>query len=136
MAGKRKPELIPVDSGTPEESASGELNERCPLQTRCEQRCAYQGHEADCPYYAKFADDDYRIEGQETRRNGGHECVTGWNPSGTCGAAAYCTENRDCCMGCPNPCNIHCGLVTEHENAQAGTFPRHKTRRPYRFPLR
>ena len=120
MARKRKTELIPVDSGTPEESAGNGLNERCPLQTRCEQRCAYQGHEADCPYYAKFADDDYHIEGQETRRNDGHECVTGWNPSGICGAASYCTENRDCCMGCPNPCNIHCGLVTEHENAQVG----------------
>lgn len=43
-------------------------NERCPLQTECEKKCAFMGHELDCPYYNANARDDLTIPDQEERR--------------------------------------------------------------------
>ena len=115
---------------------SGGINERCPLQARCERTCIYQGHELDCPYYAENGKDEYTIADQEERRRQhtqsptsgaihppeGHECVTGLNPHGFCGAASYCTEERRCCIGCPKLCNIRCGYIPSGEPAASEEY--------------
>lgn len=44
-------------------------NNRCPLQTECERRCTYMGHELDCDYYSNNAWGDHVIEDQEEIRN-------------------------------------------------------------------
>lgn len=43
-------------------------NERCPLQTECEKKCTFMGHELDCPYYNANAREDLTIPDQEERR--------------------------------------------------------------------
>lgn len=43
-------------------------NKRCPLQTECEKKCQYEGHELDCAYYEVNARGDLSIEDQEELR--------------------------------------------------------------------
>lgn len=40
-------------------------------------------------------------------------CVTGYSPSGHCGAAYYCSEPYQCCAACPRKCNSRCGWLPE-----------------------
>lgn len=38
-------------------------------------------------------------------------CITGFSPTGHCGAAAYCDNPYTCCAQCPDPCNSQCGWL-------------------------
>lgn len=40
------------------------LNERCPLQSECEQKCTFEHHERDCSYYVGNSRPGYEIPGQ------------------------------------------------------------------------
>ena len=60
-ADGKKLRIVQTESG---------INERCPLQARCERQCSYQGRELDCPYYAQNAGNEYIIPDQEERRRG------------------------------------------------------------------
>ena len=51
------------------EGEPGAVNERCPLQARCERKCLYHGHELDCAYYAENAGGEYVIPDQEAVRS-------------------------------------------------------------------
>ena len=41
---------------------------RCPLQTECERKCTFEGHELDCDYYKNNAREDLVIADQEAIR--------------------------------------------------------------------
>lgn len=43
-------------------------NNRCPLQSECERKCAWEGHELDCDYYNCNARNELVIEDQEAIR--------------------------------------------------------------------
>ena len=35
-------------------------------------------------------------------------CIMGLNPYNSCGAAAYCSKDTECCMFCDTECNARC----------------------------
>ena len=49
----------------------------------------------------------------EEQEDGPKKCITGKSGSGICGAAAYCTENHDCCVQCDQDCNSRCGWLND-----------------------
>lgn len=50
----------------------------------------------------------------EVKDDGGPaKCITGQSGSGLCGAAAYCSQEYNCCSQCPDDCNSRCGWILE-----------------------
>lgn len=47
---------------------------------------------------------------QEVGSSMNQSCKTGLNPYGICGAAG-CDQPYDCCLNCPEDCNIRCGWI-------------------------
>ena len=58
-----------------------------------------------------------RWEPNATEKYGNGKCVTGWNASGNCGAAACCGNGKACCIACDEDCNMRCGAADEHRKA-------------------
>lgn len=50
----------------------------------------------------------------EVKDDGGPaKCITGQSGSGLCGAAAYCSQEYNCCSQCPDDCNSRCRWILE-----------------------
>lgn len=50
----------------------------------------------------------------EVKDDGGPaKCITGQSGSGLCGAAAYCSQEYNCCSQCPDDCNSRCEWILE-----------------------
>lgn len=43
------------------------------------------------------------------------KCTIGLSPSGHCGAAACCAENKKCCAACKKDCNMRCGWIKDKQ---------------------
>ena len=51
------------------------------------------------------------------------KCITGQSESGLCGAAAYCSQEYNCCSQCPDDCNSRCGWILEKSCQSAAETP-------------
>ena len=68
----------------------------------------------------------------ETKNDGGPaKCITGQSKSGFCGAAAYCNEEYNCCVQCPNNCNGRCGWIPEKSCQPAAETPDEKQQKEH-----
>lgn len=54
------------------------------------------------------------------------KCITGQSGSGLCGAAAYCSQEYNCCSQCPDDCNSRCGWILEKSCQSAAETPDEK----------
>lgn len=63
----------------------------------------------------------------EVKDDGGPaKCITGQSGSGLCGAAAYCSQEYNCCSQCPDDCNSRCGWILEKSCQSAAETPDEK----------
>lgn len=63
------------------------------------------------PFSPEF---DMEPKKPETKEDEGPaKCITGQSGSGLCGAAAYCSQEYNCCSQCPDDCNSRCGWILE-----------------------
>lgn len=63
----------------------------------------------------------------EVKDDGGPaKCITGQSGSGLCGAAAYCSQEYNCCSQCPDDCNSRCGWIPEKSCQSAAETPDEK----------
>mgnify|MGYP003321182715 CR=1 FL=1 len=51
------------------------------------------------------------------------KCITGYSPSGHCGAAYPCGQPYDCCLQCEKDCNSRCGWIEEAGKSDGGKKP-------------
>lgn len=51
------------------------------------------------------------------------KCITGQSESGLCGAAAYCSQEYNCCSQCPDDCNSRCEWILEKSCQSAAETP-------------
>ncbi len=58
-----------------------------------------------------------RLKGSQSALK--HSCITGFSPSGYCGAAACCDEPYTCCAQCPKQCNSACGWLDEKQKEES-----------------
>lgn len=54
------------------------------------------------------------------------KCITGQSGSGVCGAAAYCSQEYNCCSQCPDDCSSRCGWILEKSCQPAAEAPDNK----------
>ena len=54
------------------------------------------------------------------------KCITGQSGSGLCGAAAYCSQEYNCCSQCPDDCNSRCRWILEKSCQSAAETPDEK----------
>ena len=54
------------------------------------------------------------------------KCITGQSGSGLCGAAAYCSQEYNCCSQCPDDCSSRCGWILEKSCQSAAETPDEK----------
>lgn len=54
------------------------------------------------------------------------KCITGQSGSGLCGAAAYCSQEYNCCSQCPDDCNSRCEWILEKSCQSAAETPDEK----------
>lgn len=65
----------------------------------------------------------------EVKDDGGPaKCITGQSGSGLCGAAAYCSQEYNCCSQCPDDCNSRCEWILEKSCQPAAETPDEKQR--------
>lgn len=63
----------------------------------------------------------------EVKDDGGPaKCITGQSGSGLCGAAAYCSQEYNCCSQCPDDCNSRCRWILEKSCQPAAETPDEK----------
>ena len=63
----------------------------------------------------------------EVKDDGGPaKCITGQSGSGLCGAAAYCSQEYNCCSQCPDDCNSRCRWIPEKNCQPAAETPDEK----------
>ena len=63
----------------------------------------------------------------EVKDDGGPaKCITGQSGSGLCGAAAYCSQEYNCCSQCPDDCNSRCEWILEKSCQPAAETPDEK----------
>lgn len=63
------------------------------------------------PFSPEF---DIEPKKPEVKDDGGPaKCITGQSGSGLCGAAAYCSQEYNCCSQCPDDCNSRCRWILE-----------------------
>lgn len=68
----------------------------------------------------------------EVKDDGGPaKCITGQSGSGLCGAAAYCSQEYNCCSQCPDDCNSRCGWILEKSCQSAAETPDEKQQEDY-----
>lgn len=73
------------------------------------------------PFSPEF---DIEPKKPEVKDDGGPaKCITGQSGSGLCGAAAYCSQEYNCCSQCPDDCNSRCGWILEKSCQSAAETP-------------
>lgn len=76
------------------------------------------------PFSPEF---DIEPKKPEVKDDGGPaKCITGQSGSGLCGAAAYCSQEYNCCSQCPDDCNSRCGWILEKSCQSAAETPDEK----------
>lgn len=76
------------------------------------------------PFSPEF---DMEPKKSEAKDDGGPaKCITGQSGSGLCGAAAYCSQEYNCCSQCPDDCNSRCGWILEKSCQSAAETPDEK----------
>ena len=81
------------------------------------------------PFSPEF---DIEPKKPEVKDNGGPaKCITGQSGSGLCGAAAYCSQEYNCCSQCPDDCNSRCGWILEKSCQSAAETPDEKQQEDY-----
>lgn len=76
------------------------------------------------PFSPEF---DIEPKKPEVKDDGGPaKCITGQSGSGLCGAAAYCSQEYNCCSQCPDDCNSRCGWILEKSCQPAAETPDEK----------
>lgn len=76
------------------------------------------------PFSPEF---DIEPKKPEVKDDGGPaKCITGQSGSGLCGAAAYCSQEYNCCSQCPDDCNSRCGWILEKSCQSAAEIPDEK----------
>lgn len=76
------------------------------------------------PFSPEF---DIEPKKPEVKDDGGPaKCITGQSGSGLCGAAAYCSQEYNCCSQCPDDCNSRCGWILEKSCQSAVETPDEK----------
>lgn len=76
------------------------------------------------PFSSEF---DIEPKKPEVKDDGGPaKCITGQSGSGLCGAAAYCSQEYNCCSQCPDDCNSRCGWILEKSCQPAAETPDEK----------
>ncbi len=76
------------------------------------------------PFSPEF---DIEPKKPEVKDDGGPaKCITGQSGSGVCGAAAYCSQEYNCCSQCPDDCNSRCGWIPEKNCQPAAETPDEK----------
>lgn len=76
------------------------------------------------PFSPEF---DIELKKPEVKDDGGPaKCITGQSGSGLCGAAAYCSQEYNCCSQCPDDCNSRCGWILEKSCQSAAETPDEK----------
>lgn len=81
------------------------------------------------PFSQEF---DIEPKKPEVKDNGGPaKCITGQSGSGLCGAAAYCSQEYNCCSQCPDDCNSRCGWILEKSCQSAAETPDEKQQEDY-----
>ena len=81
------------------------------------------------PFSPEF---DIEPKKPEVKDDGGPaKCITGQSGSGLCGAAAYCSQEYNCCSQCPDDCNSRCGWILEKSCQSAAETPDEKQQEDY-----
>lgn len=76
------------------------------------------------PFSPEF---DIEPKKPEVKDDGGPaKCITGQSGTGLCGAAAYCSQEYNCCSQCPDDCNSRCGWILEKSCQSAAETPDEK----------
>lgn len=76
------------------------------------------------PFSPEF---DIEPKKPEVKDDGGPaKCITGQSGSGLCGAAAYCSQEYNCCSQCPDDCSSRCGWILEKSCQPAAETPDEK----------
>lgn len=76
------------------------------------------------PFSPEF---DIEPKKPEVKDDGGPaKCITGQSGSGLCGAAAYCSQEYNCCSQCPDDCNSRCEWILEKSCQSAAETPDEK----------
>lgn len=76
------------------------------------------------PFSPEF---DIEPKKPEVKDDGGPaKCITGQSGSGLCGAAAYCSQEYNCCSQCPDDCNSRCRWILEKSCQSAAETPDEK----------
>lgn len=76
------------------------------------------------PFSPEF---DIEPKKPEVKDDGGPaKCITGQSGSGLCGAAAYCSQEYNCCSQCPDDCNSRCEWIPEKNCQPAAETPDEK----------
>lgn len=76
------------------------------------------------PFSPEF---DIEPKKPEVKDDGGPaKCITGQSGSGLCGAAAYCSQEYNCCSQCPDDCNSRCRWILEKSCQPAAETPDEK----------
>lgn len=76
------------------------------------------------PFSPEF---DIEPKKPEVKDDGGPaKCITGQSGSGLCGAAAYCSQEYNCCSQCLDDCNSRCGWILEKSCQSAAETPDEK----------